>query len=157
LAAFCSTFATSPPINFPTRGVAERMVFHLLLGAAFSLWRAAFLVEGEREHTLISQHGTDFLDTLLWDNAINFPQDRRTHAFSGGYYLNNAAIRLVRVRDHLILDAHCQPLFERLDTFLDSQWHAPGLVPDLRDGWDTSHMAGVAGLEHLRRGSVLPL
>lgn len=66
----------------------------LAVGIGFSLWRAAFLSAPGRSTATMHSNARDFLGTLLRDNAINFPQDRETQAWSGGYYVNNAYFRL---------------------------------------------------------------
>lgn len=56
----------------------ERSVFGLLVGTAFSLWRAAFLVsQADRDWPNILKQAEDFLDILVEDNAINYPQDKK--------------------------------------------------------------------------------
>lgn len=82
-----------------------RACFGHLVGAAFSLWRAAFLTDASRDWGAIlgDDRGTRFrggagqvLETLLRDNAINYAQDRDTRTWMVGYYLNNAKYRLAR-------------------------------------------------------------
>ena len=69
-------------------------VFQLLLGSAFSLWRAVFLVDQPRTKTSVHKDAITFLEFVIGDNAVNYPQDRRTQAWTFGYYLNNAFLRL---------------------------------------------------------------
>jgi hypothetical protein len=125
-------------------------IFHLLLAAAFSLWRAAFLMEGQRDRQLVNEHAKQFLDVLLWDNAINFPQDRRTHGWTGGYYLNNACLRLMRIRQWLKLSEEESKLFDRVDHFVNNQWEHMNDVPDLGVGWEDCHAAAKICLTQLR-------
>jgi hypothetical protein len=127
----------------------DRQVFNLLVSTGFSLWRAAFLVEGNRNASLVNQHAAEFLDVLLWDNAINFPQDRRTHAFTSGYYVNNACVRLLHIRGALDLTAQDTAIFDRLTTFLDDQWHSPIGSPDVRQGWSDCHAAALLSVAKL--------
>jgi hypothetical protein len=129
--------------------LGDRQVFNLLVSIGFSLWRAAFLVEGKRSGRLVNQHATEFLDVLLWDNAINFPQDRRTHAFTGGYYVNNACVRLLHVRRALNLTAVEGGVFGRLEAFLNDQWHSTTASPDIRKGWSDCHVATVLSVAKL--------
>ena len=67
-----------------------------LVGAAFSLWRAAPLVWGYKKRNNQEEIGARglVLNYLLRDNAINFPQDRASQDWMGGFYLNNAKDRL---------------------------------------------------------------
>ena len=68
--------------------------FSPLLAAAFSLWRAAFLADPNRKPDDIYDHAVSFFEFLIEDNAISYTQDRKTRAYSAGYYLNNAKFRL---------------------------------------------------------------
>src|SRR5919197_2170411 len=70
-------------------------VFSLLQGAGFSLWRAAFLVDMTNrtwEKTL--EDGHLLLEEVLVTNSINFSAKRRMSEWMGGYYMNNARLRL---------------------------------------------------------------
>jgi hypothetical protein len=66
----------------------------LLLGTSFSLWRAVFLIrlyhDEKKEHT----EAVDFLRELIETNAIAFTQDKKYAAWTAGYHINNAALRL---------------------------------------------------------------
>jgi len=68
------------------------------LGLVFSLCRAVFLVErtssNQRLDEAAHKHSKDFLQLLVRDNIINYPQDKGTRRWSGGYYLNNAFFRI---------------------------------------------------------------
>ena len=66
----------------------------ILVGCAFSLWRAVFLTEAQRPKKAMYQHAEAFLRELIADNAINYVRDKRTRSWSAGYYLNNAFFRL---------------------------------------------------------------
>lgn len=72
-----------------------RSLFTLLIGAGFSLWRAAFLSDARREWTRILEDATQLLERLVRDNAVAYPQDRETREWMAGYYLNNAQWRLL--------------------------------------------------------------
>lgn len=69
-------------------------VLGYLIGIAFSLWRAVFLSLPERKLSEIQKHGHDILRILLETNAVGFPQDQMTLQWMGGYYNNNAILRL---------------------------------------------------------------
>ena len=72
-----------------------RSVFALLVGAGFSLWRAAFLGDATRQWSMIISDATKLLERLVRDNTVAYPQDRDTREWMAGYYLNNAAWRLL--------------------------------------------------------------
>jgi hypothetical protein len=69
-------------------------VFGLLVGIAFSLWRAVFLSVPTRTMEQVTGHATRLLLILIETNAIGFPQDQRTEQWMAGYYTNNAEFRL---------------------------------------------------------------
>lgn len=61
-----------------------------LTAACFSLWRAAFLADktGIRENVLMDAR--TFLEKMLTDNAITYPQDRASREWTFNYYVSNA-------------------------------------------------------------------
>jgi hypothetical protein len=71
----------------------EQAVPGALLGIGFSLWRAVFLVvtsvQGEMDAA-----GKKFLSTLIADNMIAYQQDQNSSAWTAGYYVNSALLRL---------------------------------------------------------------
>lgn len=73
---------------------AEWLMLGLLVGAAFSLWRAAFLSDADRQPANVIKTTEEFLEVLIRDNAINYPQDWKARAWTVGYYLNGARYRL---------------------------------------------------------------
>jgi hypothetical protein len=73
----------------------SQYIYTLLVGAAFSLWRAAFLSDATRELDKITEDATKLLKRLIQDNAVAYPQDRDTREWMAGYYINNAIWRLL--------------------------------------------------------------
>ena len=80
-------------------------------GAAFSLWRAAFLLaEKELKSVFRDENGASikrgrvqaaaksFLHQVVRTNAINFPDDLRNAPWTAGYYVNNAIYRVNDMR-----------------------------------------------------------
>jgi hypothetical protein len=93
-------------VGFRGRVTAEtnetlRKSFLLLVGASFSLWRAVFLTDPDRSDKAILGHALDFLDTVVADNAIGYPTEKRDQNWAVGYYLNNAMYRLRDIGDRL--------------------------------------------------------
>jgi hypothetical protein len=76
-----------------------RSIFGLLVGSAFSLWRAVFLADSSRDWKNILDDADRFLDTLIRDNTILFRDDK--NAWSIGYYLNNGRYRLYRILEKM--------------------------------------------------------
>lgn len=83
-----------------------RSLFTLLVGAGFSLWRAAFLSDAHREWARIIGDATQLLERLVRDNAVAYIQDRETREWMAGYYLNNAQWRLLIAWKQLKLQGH---------------------------------------------------
>jgi hypothetical protein len=65
-----------------------------LIGAAFSLWRAVFLADVDRDYTTVQESQKKFLAKVLADNAITFGDDKANNHWTVGYYLENAKLRL---------------------------------------------------------------
>lgn len=81
----------------PEPDEAQIKQLHLMVGAAFSLWRAVFLLgdgEGARSMDDIHEHAEKFLEKVIRTNSITFADDRDTKMWSAGYYVNNANYRL---------------------------------------------------------------
>jgi hypothetical protein len=88
------TFSKQPQFDGLAADEIWRSVFSLLVGAEFSLWRGAFLVDIQRTWPTVLADAKKLLETLVRDNAVNYPQDRNTREWMSGYYLNNARLRL---------------------------------------------------------------
>lgn len=83
---------------------ARRAVFGLLVGAAFSLWRAAFLAPPERDWASsggILEGARELLERLLHSNALLYRDEERIEGWSVGYYLNNAYYRIASAIERL--------------------------------------------------------
>jgi hypothetical protein len=72
----------------------DKYLLDSLVGAAFSLWRAAFLAETLREDAKIHESQEAFLEKLITDNSITFGDDKINRHWTVGYYLENAKYRL---------------------------------------------------------------
>jgi len=83
----------------------NRRVALLLVGACFSLWRAAFQLAAESTGDKMEKHAKKHLATVLADNAVTFGTEQATKNWTVGYYLNNAMYRL---RDALDKDDDLQ-------------------------------------------------
>jgi hypothetical protein len=66
-----------------------------LIAAAFSLWRAVFLAETDRDWKSRTKGQADFLAKVVSDNSITYADDKSTRAWTVGYYLENAKLRLI--------------------------------------------------------------
>jgi hypothetical protein len=65
-----------------------------LTGVAFSLWRAAFLAEKSGSRAAVFDHGTAFLEKVIDENAISFPNDKKSREWTFNYYTRNARCSL---------------------------------------------------------------
>jgi hypothetical protein len=84
--------------------------FSLLVGASFSLWRAAFLSDIERSWENVIDKGTDLLRTVLVTNAVPFSTDRHVRDWMMGYYLSNARYRLAEAIERLSIPQDSEAL-----------------------------------------------
>ena len=99
LFALCRFLRDSPEIlNHPL----HQQAFQLLVGAAFSLWRAIFLTEADRDWKSITSSVLQFLDKVVTDNAITYHDDKTNRAWTVGYYLTSAELRVQEARNRLI-------------------------------------------------------
>ena len=97
----------------------RRTGFGWLVGAAYSLWRAAFLVDKDRDLEKVLKDAELFLEKLIRDNMIGYRQDYETLNWSVGYYLNNAYFRIGGVLAELPRTQATptqQEIFKRFDT-----------------------------------------
>lgn len=61
-----------------------------LVGACFSLWRAAFLADKKGKADAVIEHTREFLAKIVEHNAIAYPQDYSSREWTFNYYMNNA-------------------------------------------------------------------
>jgi hypothetical protein len=65
-----------------------------LIAVSFSLWRAAFLAEKTGRRRAVFDHGRKFLQRLVEDNAIAYPQDKDWREWTFNYYTRSARASL---------------------------------------------------------------
>ena len=75
----------------------------LMVGAAFSLWRAIFLTYTTKTLTENFENGERFLRRIVRHNTIAYGDDVKRQAWSFGYYLNNWKFRLKPILIYLDL------------------------------------------------------
>lgn len=68
-----------------------------LVGVSFSLWRAVFLSDVSDELGDLLIDAEVFIDNLVLNNMVAYPQDRNAREWSFMYYMNNAKHRLERM------------------------------------------------------------
>jgi hypothetical protein len=65
-----------------------------LVGAIFSLWRAAFFADKRKTDQLASiSSAEEFLERVILDNAINYTQERSAREWTFNYYAANCEYR----------------------------------------------------------------
>ncbi len=121
----------------------KTQAFALLAGAAFSLWRAVFLTETSRDWSIVEGNLISFLDSVVSDNAITYQDDKRNRAWSVGYYIDDAKLRIEKVITLVRV-----PKTRTSHVF---HWHKEqGRIPfnsvgtsrsDLREEWEWTHAA----------------
>ena len=65
-----------------------------LVAVSFSLWRAAFLADKTSKRAAVFEHGRAFLEHVIEDNAISYPQDKNSREWTFNYYTRNARFSL---------------------------------------------------------------
>jgi hypothetical protein len=107
------------------------------LAAAFSLWRAAFLLVKEQDKPLerVDDAARRFLEHVVRTNAVAFGDDLRTRSWSSVYYVENAIWRISKLTGHQFVAYGTSPVgtvrdawneaFEQLDRFI----HGDIIVP----------------------------
>jgi hypothetical protein len=68
--------------------------FNMMVGVAFSLWGAVFLIRTDYDRKSEHAHARELVGILIETNVVGFPQDQKTANWTSGYYINNAALRL---------------------------------------------------------------
>lgn len=114
--------------NVPASGDAADYMDDFI-ASAFSLWRAVFLAEVDRDWESVSKGQRDFLAKVIADNAISYADDKSTRAWSVAYYLDNAKFRL---------DGPSQDLFQESPN-LTFRHTTHGAASVTRDEWDSVH------------------
>ncbi|MGO4508020.1 hypothetical protein AB4Z51_13460 [Bradyrhizobium sp. 2TAF36] len=113
-------------------------LFNDLVGAAFSLWRAVFLADQIRDFGSVHEKATDFLQRVVSTNAITFSDDKANSAWSVGYYLDNAKLRLENARKYT-QDNQPHPSLPEIEPLLGTVgWHD---VPMTQYEWEAAHTA----------------
>jgi hypothetical protein len=120
----------------------ENLFFDHMIAAAFSLWRAVFLAERDRDTQSLRKAQEDFLATVISTNAITFSDDRSNSAWSVGFYLENAKHRILSAQQLALANPYefsqergHLPTIERLVHIRGDQ------VSHLRYEWQAAHAA----------------
>jgi hypothetical protein len=71
-----------------------------LISVAFSLWRAAFLADKTGKRERVFDEGKEFLEKIIEDNTISYPQDKKSKEWTFNYYTRNAREALQVLNRH---------------------------------------------------------
>ena len=126
---------------------SQLLQFQMLMGVGFALWRAAFLADGERSWETIDEDAITFLETLVRDNAIGYPQDRTSKRWTFGYYVNDAYLRLAYFHEKLHSLKKNQA--EQVMAFLDIQRTKEKNEPNSHIAWDHAYEAALDAFKNL--------
>lgn len=128
----------------------EIQLLDLLIGAAFSLWRAVFLADKFRDTASVHQDQEKFLEKLITDNAITFVDDKNHRSWTVAYYLENAKYRLIRAVDVNIIGKNQKA--DR-DLLLGHLRISGSYVELTRYEWESAHFVLRRMLKHLNPGA----
>jgi hypothetical protein len=81
--------------------VMVRTAAGLLVGSAFSLWRAVFLSHPSQKWEDNLEAAKKYLRRVLRDNQISFEDDKELRKWAFGYYINNVRYRMLRLCDEM--------------------------------------------------------
>ncbi len=88
-----------PTSQLTTEEKDEWYPLNRMIGAAFSLWRSAFLTQASSNRQKIYDHTKEFVGKLLAQNAISFADDHKMCELTIVYYNANARYRIERLMD----------------------------------------------------------
>lgn len=117
---------------------AKEEVIDALIAAAFALWRAVFLAEEPRTDQNRRKAQRDFLATVVSTNTITFSDDRRSSAWSVGFYMATASTRIISaagLMDNMNENKDGQAIFSYM------RWYSDHLPFYTRREWEGLHAA----------------
>jgi hypothetical protein len=86
-------------LNHPKASDGNLATVQDLIGACFSLWRAAFLADKTGVRDDVFRHASIFLDEMIAHNIIAYTQDRKSYEWTFNYYATNAARALYKLAE----------------------------------------------------------
>lgn len=101
---------------------------------AFSLWRAAFLAERTGKRVAVFADARKFLERVIEDNAISYPNDKTSREWTFNYYTGNARAGLESLHDKW---AAIVPPYERQSRPPTERWdYCQGLLEAAVGGFE---------------------
>ncbi len=116
-----------------------------LTAVSFSLRRAAFLADKTGKRGIVFEQGKAFLELLIEDNAISYPQDKKSREWTFNYYTRNARSSLEilhkfwpdavpaydgKKRNAIVRWEYCQQLLNEAVTGFEKLFHDRKLHED---------------------------
>jgi hypothetical protein len=121
-----------------------------LLAVAFSLWRAAFLADKTGKRSEVFADAREFLEKIIEDNAISYPQDRKSKEWTFNYYTRNARYALQHLHG---LRSEIVPEYKVLAKRSSTErWdYCQGLLDRTVNNFEVAFAAEVSQAEERRR------
>jgi hypothetical protein len=126
---------------FHTNPIINDLLLDHLIAAAFSLWRAIFLIERARSEETVHHAQEKFLATVVSANAITFSDDRTNSAWSFTYYLENAKHRIVAAQQLVLHHPSDASKAVDLQQIIRLVRLRGGEVSHMRYEWECAHTA----------------
>jgi len=105
-----------------------------LIAVSFSLWRAAFLADRTGNREDVFAHGKEFLEKIIEDNSISYPQDRKSKEWTFNYYTRNARSGLEKLSDSW---SETVPAYEAQKGTATARWeYCQKLLDEAVDGFE---------------------
>jgi hypothetical protein len=111
-----------------------------IIYAAFSLWRAVFLAESDRDWEAMFKGQKEFLAKLVEDNTITYTDDKNNRAWTVGFYLNAAKCNIEAAAKHVAKSGPQYPLHGPVGPAENTRAHWNELHHDLR--WIINQVCG---------------
>ena len=115
----------------------SQQAFDPIVGAAFSLWRAVFLTQKDRDWSSVSLSLEKFLYKVITDNSISYQDDKTNSAWTAGYYLDNADLRLYRAWEKLLKSPTLSEKALKAPMTFSETWEASLAMTALQ--WETTY------------------
>lgn len=90
-----------------------------LIAVSFSLWRAVFLADKTSKRADVFDHGRAFLEKIIEDNSISYPQDKNSREWTFNYYTRNARSSLQNLAKFW---EHTAPAYKGLKRTPTDRW-----------------------------------
>ncbi|WP_437309493.1 hypothetical protein [Sorangium sp. So ce388] len=122
-----------------------------LLAVTFSLWRAAFLADKKATRAEVFDDAVEFLERLIADNAISYPQDRKSNEWTFNFYTKNAKAALRELADSGFSLVKVKPYEEQIRTPIERWEYCQDLLDEAIAGIEAAVTAPRRGAKQAER------